>query len=163
HAAGAPRAHLVGNSMGASVALAAAVSHPEVVDRLVLMGDTDVRFPITEGLERTWGYTPSVANMRRLLDVFAYDRGLASDELAEPGPVREGHRLSRWPRLYRTTAALQGGPRDERLRPALQGGAPVYQTSDLERDRGHLLRARPPRGSAGARRGAAARSHRWPR
>jgi pimeloyl-ACP methyl ester carboxylesterase len=82
-AMGVPRAHLVGNSMGAAVALAAAVTHPEIVDRLVLMGPTGVRFPLTEGLDATWGYTPSIANMRRLLDVFAYDRGLVTDELAE--------------------------------------------------------------------------------
>ncbi len=82
-AVGVPRAHLVGDSMGASVALAAAVTHPAAVERLVLMGPTGVRFPITEGLDATWGYTPSVANMRRLLDVFAYDRALVSDELAE--------------------------------------------------------------------------------
>src|SRR4051812_11812316 len=72
-AVGVARAHLVGNSMGASVALAAAVTHPEVVDRLVLMGATGVRFPLTDGLDQTWGYSPSIANMRRLLDVFAYD------------------------------------------------------------------------------------------
>jgi 2-hydroxymuconate-semialdehyde hydrolase len=82
-AVGVARVHLVGNSMGASVALAAAVRHPEVVDRLVLMGPTGVRFPLTDGLDATWGYTPSVANMRRLLDVFPYDRGLVTDELAE--------------------------------------------------------------------------------
>jgi 2-hydroxymuconate-semialdehyde hydrolase len=46
------------------------------------MGPTGVRFPLTDGLDATWGYTPSVANMRRLLDVFAYDRGLVTDELA---------------------------------------------------------------------------------
>lgn len=82
-AVGVERAHLVGNSMGASVALAAAVTHPEVVDRLVLMGPTGVRFPITEGLDAVWGYTPSIANMKRLLDIFAYDRRLVTDELAE--------------------------------------------------------------------------------
>jgi pimeloyl-ACP methyl ester carboxylesterase len=82
-AVGVKRAHLVGNSMGASVALAAAVTHPEVVDRLVLMGPTGVRFPLTEGLDAVWGYTPSVANMKRLIDYFAYDRRLVTDELAE--------------------------------------------------------------------------------
>ena len=29
-----------------------------------------------------WGYTPSVENMRSLLDIFAFDRNLVSDELA---------------------------------------------------------------------------------
>jgi 2-hydroxymuconate-semialdehyde hydrolase len=82
-AVGVERTHLVGNSMGASVALATAVTHPEVVDRLVVMGATGVRFALTEGLDAVWGYTPSLENMKRLLDVFAYDRGLITDEIAE--------------------------------------------------------------------------------
>jgi 2-hydroxymuconate-semialdehyde hydrolase len=82
-AVGVERAHLVGNSMGASVALATAVLHPEAVDRLVVMGATGVRFPLTEALDAVWGYTPSVENMRRLIDYFAYDRTIVSDELAE--------------------------------------------------------------------------------
>ncbi len=82
-AVGIERAHLVGNSMGAAVALAAAVTHPEAVDRLVLMGAMGVRFPLTEGLDTTWGYTPSLANMRHLLDIFAYNRRLVTDQLAE--------------------------------------------------------------------------------
>jgi pimeloyl-ACP methyl ester carboxylesterase len=83
HAVGIERAHLVGNSMGAAVALAAAVTHPEAVDRLVLMGAMGVRFPLTEGLDTTWGYAPGLANMRHLLDIFAYNRNLVSDQLAE--------------------------------------------------------------------------------
>lgn len=82
-AVGVSRAHLIGNSMGAAVALAAAVKHPEVVDRLVLMGAMGVRFPLSEGIDAVWGYTPSVSNMRRLLDIFAYNRELVTDELAE--------------------------------------------------------------------------------
>ena len=75
-AVGVERAHLVGNSMGASVALATAIIPPEVVDRLVVMGATGARFALTERLDAVWGYTPSLENMKRLLDVFAYDRAL---------------------------------------------------------------------------------------
>jgi 2-hydroxymuconate-semialdehyde hydrolase len=83
-AVGINRAHLVGNSMGAAVALAAAVANPEVVDRLVLMGPMGVRFPITEGLDAVWGYTPSISNMKQLLAIFTYDHGrFVTDELAE--------------------------------------------------------------------------------
>jgi 2-hydroxymuconate-semialdehyde hydrolase len=85
-AVGIKRAHLVGNSMGAAVALAAAVTHPEVVDRLVLMGPMGVRFSLKkgEGLDAVWGYMPSVANMRRLIDIFAYDPSkFPTDQLAE--------------------------------------------------------------------------------
>jgi 2-hydroxymuconate-semialdehyde hydrolase len=80
---GVQKAHLVGNSMGAAVALAAAVKYPEVVNRLVLMGAMGVRFPLSEGINAVWGYTPSIENMRRLLDIFAYNRALVTDELAE--------------------------------------------------------------------------------
>src|SRR6202049_1816755 len=83
-AVGIRRAHLVGHSMGAAVALAAAVPHPEVVDRLVRMGPMGVRFPITEGLDAVWGYTPSISNMKRLLAIFTYDHDrFVTDELAE--------------------------------------------------------------------------------
>ena len=85
-AVGIKRAHLVGNSMGAAVALAAAVTHPEVVDRLVLMGPMGVPFQLTpgDGLDAVWSYTPSVANMRRLIDIFAYDPSkFPTDQLAE--------------------------------------------------------------------------------
>lgn len=76
-------AHLVGNSFGGALALALAARHPERVKRLVLMGSAGVEFDLTPGLEAVWGYTPSVANMRKLLDTFAEDRSLVSDELAE--------------------------------------------------------------------------------
>ena len=74
---------LVGNSFGGALALALAVRAPARVRRLALMGSVGVPFPITEGLDRVWGYEPSVEAMRGLLDLFAYDRTLVNDELAE--------------------------------------------------------------------------------
>jgi 2-hydroxymuconate-semialdehyde hydrolase len=74
---------LVGNSFGSSLGLNLAVQYPRRVRRMVLMGSMGVQFPITQGLEQTWGYTPSFDNMRSLLDLFAYDRSLVSSELAE--------------------------------------------------------------------------------
>jgi pimeloyl-ACP methyl ester carboxylesterase len=74
---------LVGNSFGGAIALRLAAENPDRVDKLVLMGSMGVSFPITEGLDRVWGYTPSFENMRRVLDVFAYSRELVNDELAE--------------------------------------------------------------------------------
>lgn len=82
-ALGIAKADLVGNSFGGAIALALAVRHPERVRRLVLMGSVGVPFALTPGLDAAWGYTPSLANMRGLLDVFAFDRSLVSDELAE--------------------------------------------------------------------------------
>ena len=76
------RASLVGNSFGGALALSVAAHHPERVDHLVLMGSVGVPFELTEGLDKVWGYTPSIENMRELLDIFAYDRELVTDELA---------------------------------------------------------------------------------
>ena len=47
------------------------------------MGSVGVSFPITDGLDRVWGYEPSFQTMRSLMDTFAYDRELVTDELAE--------------------------------------------------------------------------------
>jgi 2-hydroxymuconate-semialdehyde hydrolase len=77
------RADVVGNSFGGALALALAIRHPERVRRLVLMGSVGVPFAITKGLDAVWGYEPSFATMRSLLDTFAYDRKLATDELAQ--------------------------------------------------------------------------------
>lgn len=82
-ALGVERTDLVGNSFGGALALALAVRHPQRVRRLVLMGSVGVPFELTPALDAVWGYTPSFENMRRMMDLFAYDRSLVSDELAE--------------------------------------------------------------------------------
>ena len=73
----------MGNSFGGGLALALAIEHPERVRRLVLMGSAGVSFPITKGLDEVWGYEPSLETMRRLMDVFAFNKGLLTSELAE--------------------------------------------------------------------------------
>jgi 2-hydroxymuconate-semialdehyde hydrolase len=75
-------ADFIGNSFGGGIALAFAIRHPGRVRRLVLMGSAGVSFPITPGLEAVWGYTPSVENMRKMMEWFAYDKRLISDDLA---------------------------------------------------------------------------------
>ena len=77
------RVDLVGNSFGGALALALAIRAPLRVRRLVLMGSVGVPFPITPGLDAVWGYAPSLANMRALLDIFAHDRSLVNDGLAK--------------------------------------------------------------------------------
>lgn len=74
---------LVGNSFGGAVALRLAATRPDRVRRLVLMGSVGIPFEITEALDDVWGYQPSLAAMRRLLDHFAYSRELVTDELAQ--------------------------------------------------------------------------------
>lgn len=74
---------LVGNSFGGALSLAFTIKFPKRVRRLVLMGSAGVNFDLTEGLNAVWGYEPSVQNMRKIMDYFAYDRSLVTDELAE--------------------------------------------------------------------------------
>ncbi|MEO1925880.1 MAG: alpha/beta hydrolase [Gammaproteobacteria bacterium] len=75
--------NLVGNSFGGALALALTIRHPERVKKLVLMGSVGVHFELTEGLDEVWGYEASSENMRKIMDYFAHDRNLVSDELAE--------------------------------------------------------------------------------
>jgi 2-hydroxymuconate-semialdehyde hydrolase len=82
-ALGIEQTDLIGNSFGGAIALALAIRHPQRVRRLVLMGSVGVPFTITPGLDAVWGYEPSIKVMRGLLDLFAFDRGLVNDELAE--------------------------------------------------------------------------------
>ncbi|CAM5784384.1 MAG: alpha/beta fold hydrolase [Burkholderiales bacterium] len=76
-----PAAHVVGNSFGGAIALALAHRHPERVKRLVLMGAVGVSFPISAGLDKVWGYQPSLGAMRELIGLFAFDQSIVTDDL----------------------------------------------------------------------------------
>lgn len=101
---------IVGNSFGGALALRFATRYPDRVKRLVLMGSVGVLFPLTPGLDAVWGYQPSVANMRHLLDVFAYDQSYATDELAE---LR--YRASTRPGVHESYAAMFTEPRQQKV------------------------------------------------
>lgn len=113
------KASVVGNSFGGGLALAIAIRHPERVSKLVLMGSVGVPFMLTEGLDKVWGYQPSIANMKQLLDIFAYNRELVSDELAElryKASIQEGFQeafSSMFPApRQRWVVAMQSAPED---------------------------------------------------
>ena len=82
------------------------MTHPERVDRLVLMGSVGVPFAITEALDAVWGYQPSLESMRRMLDYFAYSRELVTDELA-----RVRYEASVRPGFQESFAAMFPAPR----------------------------------------------------
>lgn len=82
-AVGVERVSVVGNSFGGALALSLATRFPDRVDRLALMGSVGVPFDLTPGLDAVWGFEPSLPGMRALLDVFAYDRSLVTDDLAQ--------------------------------------------------------------------------------
>ena len=96
-----PRVNLIGNSFGGGLALAFAARHPERVDRFVMMGAAGARFQLTPGLDAVWGYQPSLENMRRLIELFAYDQALVSEDL-----VRLRYQASVRPGYQETYAAM---------------------------------------------------------
>lgn len=105
-ALGLKQVDLVGNSFGGALSLALTIRHPQRVRRLVLMGSAGVHFEITPGLDAVWGYTPSFENMRKIMDLFAWDRNLVNDELAE---LR--YRASIRPGFQESFAAMFPAPR----------------------------------------------------
>ncbi|ADG06999.1 alpha/beta fold hydrolase [Kyrpidia tusciae] len=75
---------IIGNSLGGALALHIAHRRPEWIDKLILMGSAGIRFQLTEGLDKVWGYEPSLENMRNLIRIFAYDQTMAEkDDLVE--------------------------------------------------------------------------------
>ena len=110
-AMGIEKAHVVGNSFGGALSAALAIHAPERVSRLVLMGSVALEFELTEGLDLTWGYTPSLDNMRRLLDLFAYNRSLVNDELAQ---LR--YEASMRPGVQESYAVMFPAPRQDGIR-----------------------------------------------
>jgi pimeloyl-ACP methyl ester carboxylesterase len=74
---------IVGNSMGGAIALSIAAARPELVRRLVLMGSVGVAMALPPGLDRVWGYTPGIEQMRQVIALFAHNRDLVTDDLVE--------------------------------------------------------------------------------
>jgi pimeloyl-ACP methyl ester carboxylesterase len=102
--------HIIGNSLGGALALHIARKRPELVGKMVLMGAAGVSFPITNGLDKVWGYEPSVENMKELLEIFAYNQDFATDELAE---LR--YQASIQPGLQEAFSKMFAEPRQEKL------------------------------------------------
>ncbi len=91
------RVNLVGNSFGGALAIALALNYPEKINKMVLMGSMGVNFALTEGLDKVWGYQPSVENMRELLDIFTYDSSFATADLIKTryeSSIQEGFQES---------------------------------------------------------------------
>lgn len=109
-ALGIARAHFIGNSYGGALTLALAVRHPRRVGKIVLMGAAGLPFPITEGLEKVWGYQPSLEAMRDLMTTFAFDPSLVKDEI-----VRSRYEASIRPGAQEAFSSLFPAPRQRWL------------------------------------------------
>ena len=80
---GLKRFSVVGNSMGGAIALSLAVARPEAIDRIVVMGTMGVDMALPDGLAEVWGYEPSPEAMRSIIELFAHDQSIVTDELVE--------------------------------------------------------------------------------
>lgn len=105
-AIGLEKANLVGNSFGGALALSMAIQYPQRVNKLVLMGSMGVSFPLTYGLDRVWGYTPSEANMEELLEIFTYNHSFATKEL-----IKTRYESSMQPGFQESFSAMFPAPR----------------------------------------------------
>lgn len=101
---------IVGNSFGGALALSMAVHYPDRIRRMVLMGTAGLEFELSEALDNVWGYEPSFEAMRGMLDIFAYDNSLVSDELAE---MR--YRASIQPGFQEAFSAMFPAPRQQHI------------------------------------------------
>lgn len=103
---GIERCSVIGNSMGGAIALSLAAARPHLLDRIVVMGTMGIGGEIPDGLAEVWGYQPSPEAMRRLVELFAYDQAIVTDELVE---MR--YRASAEPRVRDAFAAMFPEPR----------------------------------------------------
>lgn len=109
-ALGVERAHVIGNSFGGSLAQSLAITHPDRLDKLVLMGSVGAPMRISPGLDAVWGYEPSVENMKALLHLFSYDSSSLGDDLAQ---LR--YQASIRPGVHESFSAMFPAPRQRSL------------------------------------------------
>lgn len=109
-ALGIGQAHFIGNSFGGALALALATSEPARVGKLVLMGAAGLEFPLTPGLDAVWGYQPSEDAMRGLMQQFAFNQTLVSDDI-----VRSRYQASIRPGYQESFAQLFPAPRQRHI------------------------------------------------
>jgi 2-hydroxymuconate-semialdehyde hydrolase len=113
------QADLVGNSFGGALALAMAVRYPKRIRKIVLMGAMGVDFPLTYGLDRVWGYEPSIANMTELLDIFSYNH-----DFINPALAKSRYETSIQPGFQESFHAMFPAPRQDSVR--AMAGCQVY-------------------------------------
>ncbi|MDP3894394.1 alpha/beta fold hydrolase [Nocardioides sp.] len=87
---GIERIHLLGNSLGGGTAVRFALSYPERVGRLVLMGPGGLSLNLfhadpTEGIKRLYEFAgnPSREALRAFISTMVVDQSLVTDELVE--------------------------------------------------------------------------------
>ena len=87
---GIEKVHLLGNSLGGGTAMRLALSYPERVGRLILMGPGGLSLNLfhadpTQGVQRLmdFGREPTRENLRAFIECMVVDQSLVTDELVE--------------------------------------------------------------------------------
>jgi 2-hydroxy-6-oxonona-2,4-dienedioate hydrolase len=114
-ALGIRRAHLIGNSMGGHSAVAFALSHPESVGKLILMGGgtggPSQFMPMpTEGIKLIQALyrDPSIENLKRMMAAFVFDTSSLTEELYR---ARLDNMLARRDHLENFVKSLAANPK----------------------------------------------------
>lgn len=109
------RVHLIGNSMGGHSAVAFALTYPERVGKLVLMGGgTGGASPFvpmpTEGIKLLNGLyrEPTIDNLKKMMNVFVFDPSELTEELFQ---TRLDNMLARRDHLENFVASLAANPK----------------------------------------------------
>ena len=84
------RVHLIGNSMGGVNAVSFALNYPDRLDKMIIMGGGGagpslfVPMPL-EGIKLLFGLyvTPTMENLKKMLDVFVYDPSALTEDLIQ--------------------------------------------------------------------------------
>ncbi|MGJ7550158.1 alpha/beta fold hydrolase [Pseudomonas alloputida] len=112
---GLERVHILGNSMGGHSAVAFALSYPQRVGKLVLMGGgTGGASPFvpmpTEGIKliNTLYREPTIDNLKKMMNVFVYDPSDLTEALFQ---TRLDNMLSRRDHLDNFVASLAANPK----------------------------------------------------
>lgn len=99
--------HMIGNSMGGLTSMGVAVSRPELVERLILMGSAAIQTEINPSLKSIMNYDFSYEGMRRIVEALTND-----DFKYEESLIKYRHDLSIDPATKAAYEATQGWIRD---------------------------------------------------
>lgn len=109
------KVHLVGNSLGGSIALHLLTEAPERFGKAVLMGSVGAPFQITPELDRLWGFydDPGLSTMKNLIRWFTYDETFLADRLGTLAEARFEAALQ--PDVQRSFQAMWPRPRQDHV------------------------------------------------
>ncbi|CND57718.1 alpha/beta hydrolase fold protein [Mycobacterium tuberculosis] len=105
-ALGVSRADVIGNSMGAAIALSLAAARPETIRRVVGIGAMGAPMALPAGLDALWAYRPGAAAARAMTELIFHDPRFVTEEA-----VAARLAATRRPGHAETFAAMFAAPR----------------------------------------------------